>query len=179
MSAIVALGLLAAASAVPEIPAFMPVPFTKDGAPVQSLNESELAEIRGGFAIPNELEIVFAVDSVVMVDGHSVLQTQMLSSSANGEFTLSMQPLAPAQNGASVKVDTGKGVIRYASGDLRVTQLFGSALGTFVENSGNNRSIAVDTTVAISINNVDPTSLGGIGAAVGGLTSDIAALTRH
>ena len=141
------------------------------------LTPAQLAELRGGFQLPGGLAITIGVTTATRIDGREVLrstfnirdglpQVGVLANDAAGKLA----SVTATADGAAVT--TADGVVRLRSagdgvrvdlaGDaIQVSHLLGSALGSIVANSGNDRSIDVTTSVDIGLSGITPDAIGG------------------
>lgn len=140
------------------------------------LDDSELAQMRGGFVLPNGIEIGLALQTSAMADHQLILTSTVDMAQADGTIAISARKEAGAPNEATLQVDPQS--VRYAMQGLTITQRIGGAMGTVVENSVDNRTLFVASTLTVTIGNLDTGSIGGFGAAIGRLTNDLAAVRQ-
>ncbi|CAN5196106.1 hypothetical protein BH10PSE13_BH10PSE13_04350 [soil metagenome] len=139
------------------------------------LADSELAEMRGGFILPNGIEIGLALQTSAMAD-HQLILTSNVNVAQSGDISITARKDAGAPNEATLQVDQ-QGV-RYVAPGFAITQRVGESIGTVVENSSDNRTLFISSLLTVTLGNVDPGSMGGAGAAIGRLTSDLAAVRQ-
>jgi len=146
--AIVFLGaaLPAAAQTDPEAPAplFASAP----------LSDGYLAQHRGGFLLPNGMEVSLAVTMLTSVNGERVLETSFRIDGTTMAFD--------AQGTGAPKTETSNGTITTTAAlpHLVVEHLVGNHVGSLIANSGDNRVIDHDVSVDLTLDNVQPLSIG-------------------
>lgn len=139
------------------------------------LTDSELAQMRGGFVLPNGIEIGLALQTSAMAD-HQLILTSNVTVAQSGDVAISARKEAGAPNEATLQID--QQTVRYAAPGFAITQRIGDSIGTVVENSSDNRTLFISSLLTVTLGNVDPGSMGGAGAAIGRLTNDVAAVRQ-
>jgi hypothetical protein len=161
----------------------------------QPLSDEELGGTRGGFTLPNGLEVALAVITETRIDGQLAVRSSYRID--DGAPVVLVQGRDPA-TGLLVTVDpdspdgtaTADGVIRLQgspggsrivlNGDrIDVTHLSGRAIGSVIANSANNRAIDVLTTVQIDIGNATPELIGSAMLRVDDIAANAGSLVRR
>ena len=134
-----------------------------------SVPDTELAAQRGGFTLPSGIDVALTVQTQTSVNGVEVLRSVFRAE--QGPPTLTVY--AP-RDGQSAAVDTGTAsdggvVVQTARGgqlnaelrgsDLSITHLAGTAFGSAIANSGNDRTIDTQTSVGLDLHNAGATLL--------------------
>lgn len=144
-----------------------------------------LAELRGGFDLPNGMTVTLGVTTDTRIDGRDVLRTvfdirqgtsslSVLANHADTGVLATIDGTEVATADGTVRVRTSDSGTRVDfSGDrIDVSHLAGSALGSVIANSASDRTIDVATTVTIGLGGVTPDAIGGSLARVDTLALD-------
>jgi hypothetical protein len=159
-----------------------------------AMTDPQLAAARGGFDLPNGLQIMLAVTTETRIDGQ--LSVRSSWQVANGAPVLTVQGRDPS-TGQLVTLDptvgggviTADGVIRLQNGPdgarvllngtgIDVAHLAGRALGSVISNSANDRVVDVLTTVQIDIANASPELIGSALLRVDDIAANAGSLVR-
>lgn len=121
--------------------------------------EADLGEMRGGFLLPNGLDVAITVQSQTIVNGAVLLRTKFVADT--GPASLTVEPGSAAANG-SVSVDNkGRGVqVSFSSADMDVRHLAGQAYGSVIANRANDVSIDSASILTIEVRNATPMNVG-------------------
>lgn len=117
--------------------------------------DTELADQRGGFTLPSGIDVALTVQTQTSLNGATVLSTVFRAQ--NGAPTLTVT--APGDGVVTQDTQGGRQNVMLRGENISVTHLAGSAFGTAIANSGNDRTIDTQTTVGIDLRNAGPTLL--------------------
>lgn len=112
------------------------------------MDEAELADARGGFLLPNGIELEMAVSQETSIDGELVLRSSYVL--ADGAPVVSIEQLSQNVSVSTEESDTGNRITITLPG-TRVSHLAGRATGSVIENTADNRQISTITTVDIDL----------------------------
>lgn len=165
-----------------------------------TLNDAELAEARAGFMLPSGVEIDFGAVVTTSVDGARLLQTELqinadgiaaAVSAADGvKVSIAGSDVTAAQadggsagaGGGSANTASSVDVGEFLQAsvelpDLVVRHLIGRRISSVIVNTADNRVVDNQVSINLSLDNVQPLSLGSIGFRIQALSLD-AALSR-
>lgn len=157
--------------------------------PTPPLAPAALAEMRGGFDLPNGAVITLGVTTATSVDGREVLRTTFdiqggaaqlrVAATPRGDSAAGAIDLQAARSGVetldgvvTVRTDDHGTRVELAGDRIDVSHLTGQAFGSVIANSASDRSINVATTVDIGLTGITPDAIGGSLARVNDLALD-------
>lgn len=151
------------------------------------LTDAQLAELRGGFALPGGGDLNLGVVTSTYVDGALVVRstytvtgdTPAVQVSARGadaqaqDLAISDGQTVATADGQVTLVRTADGTqVRFSGDQLNVTALSGRNIGSIVQNSGNDRTIGVVTNIDLGLTGVARDGLGSSLSRAGTLALD-------
>ena len=155
-----------------------------------AIHDIELAQMRGGFVLPNGIDVMMVITTETRVDGAMVLRSVLMVDQGAPQFTVfarsadgspELRAIDPATGAEStvgtVRLTSSGGVQRLVlnGSDFGVTNLFGGAIGSVVANSGDNRTFDVSTVVDLTLSNTSPALVGSTLSQINNIASDVAA----
>lgn len=142
----------------------------------KAVSDAELAQMRGGFRLPNGVEVAMAVQIDSIVNGQLVLRSVLVRDQGPANLEVyspgdsTVQGVGPSVSvAAGVPVQTPNGLINVndekdrvvLTGDgLQVQHLVGRALGTIISNEKNGRTIDNNMVVHLNLTRATPDRIG-------------------
>ncbi|MEL7189951.1 MAG: hypothetical protein AAGK17_10405 [Pseudomonadota bacterium] len=148
--------LILAVFAIVASPAAAQSPF----GDVAAMDDTELAEARGGFILPGGLDLDFAIFQETSVDGELVLRSSYVLAETGP--VVSVEQVSDTGSVETLEDASGSTVTIEMNGS-RVTHLAGRVTGSAIANVADNRTITTVTTVDIDLSR---TSLGEVGSLI-------------
>jgi hypothetical protein len=167
---------------------FLALPTAASASPFgDALPDQSLDKMRGGFDLPNGLNVALGVTTETRVDGQMILRTVL--SADEGPASISTYARDESGQLVAVQLEDGAtvigrdGAVRLVDnrGAVRVvldgqqtdvTHLLGDGLGSLVANTADGRTIDVVTTVDVDVRNASPDLIGSSLFRVEGLALD-------
>lgn len=143
-----------------------------------AMSEAELAEARGGFALPGGLSIAIGVTTETKVDGATVLRSvysvdQVASLKL---FDAAGNAVSPGAAGAISTRQIANGtMIQYKGAAIDIGHIVGGAYGSVLANRGDNRAIDISTTIDLEIAGATAELIGSAGMRAEALALDATA----
>ncbi|MFA7439824.1 MAG: hypothetical protein WCZ66_02530 [Sphingomonadaceae bacterium] len=142
----------------------------------EAVSDTELAQMRGGFRLPNGVEVAMAVQIDSIVNGQLVLRSVLVADqgparleiySPGDSKTQGAGTAIPVSGGITVETPNGlvsvndkTGRVVLTGDGLQVQHLVGRALGTIISNEKNGRTIDNNMVVHLNLSRATPDRIG-------------------
>lgn len=140
---------------------------------IVAMDNTALAQERGGFTLPGGIELDMAILQETSIDGELVLRSSYVLSETGPVVSIEQ-----VSQGVSVQTagdDTNSRVTIEVPG-TQVSHLAGRATGSVITNTADNRTISTVTTIDLDLSNMDIGSIGSLVPTLGTLARDTASL---
>ena len=138
---------------------------------VTALDDSLLAEERGGFSLPGGIELDMTIRQETSIDGQLVLRSSYLLSETGP--VVSIEQVSEGLAVTTVEEETGGRIVIEMPG-TQVSHLMGRATGSVIENTADNRVISTITTIDLDLSRMEVGSIGSLIPTLGSLAVDTA-----
>ena len=138
---------------------------------IAAMDDTVLAQERGGFTLPGGIELDMAIIQETSIDGELVLRSSYTL--ADGGPVVSIEQVS---QGVSVQTEgdnRGSRVTIEVPG-TQVSHLAGRATGSVITNTANDRSISTMTTIDLDLSNMEVGSIGSLIPTLGTLARETA-----
>lgn len=140
---------------------------------IAAMDNTALAQERGGFTLPGGIELDMAILQETSIDGELVLRSSYVLSETGPVVSIEQ-----VSQGVSVQTagdDTNSRVTIEVPG-TQVSHFAGRATGSVITNTADNRTISTVTTIDLDLSNMDVGSIGSLVPTLGTLARDTASL---
>lgn len=159
--------LLVAMLAIMAAPAAAQSPFDD----VVAMDDSQLAEERGGFSLPGGIELDMTIRQETSVDGELLLRSSYVLSDDGP--VVSFEQVSEGFTVTAVEEEAGGRIVIEMPG-TQVSHLMGRATGSIIENTADNRTISTITTVDLDLSRMEVGSIGSLIPTLGSLAVETA-----